>query len=1852
MSSVLDLHRERFRADPSDSQAFAALEEHHFLAGDWDQLSALYRHRLTATELRENPPARAKLLVRLGQVWAERCDQAERAIACYREALKGDPRCRPALSGLRRVHAARGQWDVALQIGEAESELPISPAERSEVQAELGAIWLDHLGDPQQALELFRVALEGDPAQRDALLGTARLLEAEGRVEEAAQALERAIEALRGPARAQAELALARLASGPLDDPERAGELIRRALTNDPRNPEAVEAMARHAADNEQWALLADLEEVRFELAPDAASRAEIALEAGLLFLESLANPKAARIWLVRAQELAPERPAVLEALADCEREHGDAAALAVHLERLAAVAGPETPAPVLIELASLRSATGDDDSALELLQRALAATPGETRVLEALSDTLARLGRAHELADLLERSEAGGEAARDALERAFRADPSKSGLAVALEQLYRKRQAWDALRDVLATAGREGPSSDRPRFLAGLGSVLTEHFSEPRQAARAFEAALALDPGYAEAHRGLQELARASGDEDALLRAYEAEADATGDRARLDFLVPELVSMHKQRGQLESAVRWMEHQLATAPEDKTILRECARLREDLGHDAELLSVLKRLDPVLDAPERAANRRRIARLHAGHGRVDPAIEALQSVLDLEPDDLESLESLVIQLERAKRLDELAGARWKLVERLVPPRRTQCLDELAHLLANRLGDLDGAIEALTLLAREEAGLQDVQDRLEGLLERAGRFEELSKRLLERARRLPSNSREAQHVLRRRADLLLDDLGRYEEAAAAYRELCYRDPTSPEAQAGLERAVRGTGDPTALAALLADQAESLDDPREREHRAYERAVLLEETLDLPQEAATAYAALAASAQPDVREEAERRVVAIFERTEAWDELRQHWEASLERSGERRDPALHERVARLCLDRLADSEGAIDHFEQAARLAPERVEPWRELARLYEQAGRGADLVTALEGEIATRPDPESELVLSGRAAELCARTLRDEERARSHYERVLQLDPTHSAASETLIHHWIGTGQAERAVGSLQARLAALDDEPRDDLGSWAERRTSLRLRIAELLAGELGHGEGAIAALEPGLSELGYRAAVAEPLAELYERAGHTDQLIELCRVAAYHAAADSERAGWLVRLGGTLQASGREHDAAEAYREALTHRPDDRDVQATLREIYRGRGEAQALAGLLEVELSHPGGSPEVTVRLELAGLCAGPLERPDDALIHLRRILQLEPSHGEALELALDLVERLAPQSAAAAPPLPGEADAQRDERGRKRAEAILELLDAAVGCTSATAKRAALLTRRARLLVHSLRRSERAISSYREALALEGAPREVGVELRALLEAEGQWNAVLDCIHQQAAGEDAEGRARLFVQAAAIARDRVSPDAALPWLERLRTLRPDDPGVSARIAEIHRQAKRPDALLRALEEEITLTSEAARRHALHLERARILETQLSHPAAAAGAIEAALRESGGDAGLLRRLDELYRKLRRHGDRVRVIEALIEAAPAEERGTLHVEAASLCSGPLADPRGAVAHLLSAVAAAPAGGPLRAELLRALGDTLESTGMRNAWVRCAEAELAALDANAPVFSERRRDLRRRLAEACERELARPDRALSHLRALADRELPTPATTGATAPPEERALLRLLRAEGSWVELERRLAGALELRPDDSEGWLELARLRDERLRSPTAAAAAYRCTLELRPGCTPALRGLRGAAERLGDWEEVTWTLERELADAAPEAPEARAALLRKLGDVCWQRLGSTTRATRSFAAAVEADPRDFVSLHSLQRLLEGMEDWRGALDLYESEVEVLGDAEPERRRAVWLRAAELARRSGEAERAVRAYGRAQALGPLPPGRQADLAALHRERGD
>jgi tetratricopeptide (TPR) repeat protein len=305
----------------------------------------------------------------------------------------------------------------------------------------------------------------------------------------------------------------------------------------------------------------------------------------------------------------------------------------------------------------------------------------------------------------------------------------------------------------------------------------------------------------------------------------------------------------------------------------------------------------------------------------------------------------------------------------------------------------------------------------------------------------------------------------------------------------------------------------------------------------------------------------------------------------------------------------------------------------------------------------------------------------------------------------------------------------------------------------------------------------------------------------------------------------------------------------------------------------------------------------------------------------------------------------------------------------------------------------------------------------------------------------------------------------------------------------------------------------------------------------------------------------------------------------------------------------------------------------------RAELLRELGTALWTARRPEAAAAAAEEELRLLDPEAAVFAERRLELHRKLAKLYEHELADPEAALTHLRALVDAgETESEPLRREVAAEAEEALIAQLRRTGDAVELEWRLARRLAQQPDDVEGWLELARLRHEQLHRIAEAAQAYREVLARQPGCTEALRGLRCLSERLGDFDEVAYTLEAELDRNPALAPAERAALLRRLGEIAWRQLGSTTSASRAFAAALEAEPGNLTSLRALEELLESVEDWRGALDLYESEVEILGDTDASRCRQVWLRVAELAReRTGDLRRALRGYEAARALAELAP---------------
>ncbi len=1841
MSVPLASELDRFRAQPDDVRAFDAIEERLFVSGQWRLLTDLYEVRLGAASVRAAPRERARVLVRLGRVLAEHLDDPARAEACFRSALSAETRHRPALAGLRRLHSARERFDVALQIAELELSLEMSAEERATLLCDVGNIWIHRLGDAELALRHFREALETRPLHGGALAGSALALESLGRAAEAVASWERAAAALRGPARVEAMVAQARLLARSLGEPERAAELCRRALTEDPRRADALELLTSLVEASGQWPLLADLLERRFEVEFDAAARGAIALRAGRLHLDQLASRPAARHWLERAEACLPGSADLEAAFVDLERACGDEPALAARLARWIPVADPP-PASALVELAALLVDREGPEAAVPHLKRALELAPEDALVVDALADALARLGRHTELADCLERRAAlvgsdpglragilvelgalyeerldDPEAAWGAYERALEADPTTPGLVARIERYCHKAEAWADLRRVLERAARTGPADERASHWCSLGELLALRFDDPRSAADCFEAALALDPTATRAHRARQALAAARGDAAGVLAAYEREATVATDRGRLGFLVQEIVRRLEERGRLGEAPRWVLHWTETCPEEVAALELAVEIAHKLGIAEDELRALERLDPHLGGAARSALRRRMAEIHAGSRRHAEAIDACRGAIAADSGDLAAHALLVRELEGEGRLEEAAAARRAQLPLLADAERPAALDRLARL-QEQLGDLAGAIASLARLASEPGAPPGVEARLEDLLARTQRFEELAERLeRRRAAHAPGDPEWAALALRLAA-ILVEPLGRSEAAADLYAEVQARDPQCAEARLGLERALRASGDVSRLAAFLAAQAESHPDRATRERAALERAVLLEDLLHRPGEAAPQLRALfERAADAATRNEAGARLERLLERERDWPALRSHLQAKLASEPEADRAATHERLGRLCRDQLSDARSATEHFEAAAALAPERVELWQSLARLYEEADRLAELARALESELATGPSPARERAIRGRVGHLAAGALAEPERAREHYERLLELDPGNAAASEFLVAHLEREDRAGELVRVLERRLAALGRSPDAGAGS----RTALRMRIAGLRATRLGDAPGAIALLEPVLAELGPVAGVAEPLADLYQRRGDAPALEALCRAAADRAAEGPERAGWLARLADALRARGADREAVAVYRRVLTERPGDRDASAALRELYRRLGEAEPLARLLEAELAHRAGPAEVPVRMELARLLALGLDRPGDALLHLRRVLQIEPGHAEALERAFELA------------------------RAQPQGGLLREIVDEALARPQPDATRAALLAQRARLRAADPGRGPEAAADLRESLALDPLRPEVRGALREELERIGDFPGLLECLRVEIESAAPGARASLLEIAARIAWRRIGPDAALPWLERLRREEPASPEVVARVAEVHRLAGRAEARLRALEDQEALSSDTPERRELCLERARILERELRSPARAAAALAEARRNWPGDPQVLGELARLLATLGRDRERAEVAVERLAGAEGEARLHLLREAAELWDGPLRDPGRAAQLWMQAVELVPEPGARRAELLRSLGAALRPSAPSEVWARCAEAELESLDASDPVFAERRQALHGDLGQVYRR-IGRPDAALRHLRPLVDaheversREL-------------EEALLDLLRGAGAWIELEQRWRAHLERWPD-AEGWLELARLLDEQLHSPARAAEAYRRSLALAPRSLPALRGLRGAAERIGDWVAAAGALEGEVECASDAPPAARAALLRRLGDLAWHRLQATPRASQCYAAALEADPQDFASLRALESLLEAMEDWAGAARLYESEVEVLGSREPERRQTAWLRAGELARdHLGDRPSARRAYLEAAALGPLPLARRAELAELQHQCGD
>ena len=1758
MSPHLVRLRERFEANPGDRIAFEALEEHYFLRGEWRELVPIYESYLAAAGADRPAAERARLLFRMGQAIEAGLADAERAAGCYRQSLELDPGFAPALRQMRTQAVAAGRWSEARDLVEREAAGCARPEDRAPLLAELGELSLGDRGDAAVAIESFTRALEAEPTSRRALVGLAKALEKAGRLQQAVQAWERAIPRLEGGERAIATRSLGALLSGPLGELERALDVYEAAHRAEPQEPEWLEALAATLGALSRWAPVVALGERRLALARDASRRVEIALSTGRLQLDRLGDAAGARAWFERALEI-QEGGAVHLALAEAAGRLGDTAGRTWHLER-AMEHGAEIPAWSDLGLPTDAAPGAGADGGLELLRNAASERPSDPAAMEALAAALAEGHRDEELADALERhaelATTGpreraallrrvGEiresrlddldGAAESYELGFGLDPGSPGLVEALERVLRKLERLDDLARVLEHASAALPA-ERAGLLCARGELILDRHGEVSEATRLFEDALALEPGSGRAARGAARAAAAQGDGDALLRAHQQEAAACSAE-RLPQLVAEMARLPGgAEAALPAARRWA----AAAPDDRDALQTLARLLEESGLTEELVLVLEHLDARLgDAPtERAAAQRRLAWLHAAEGRNELALAAWRAALRHDPRDVASLEALL-----------------------------------------------------------------------GALGEGGRDEEILALLDEYA---PARDGEPRSIAERRARSL-EAVGRHADAATIYRSLLQRErgergvearepdeaerDESPLAEA-LERVARAAGDDSSLALALEERASLAVDVGTRARVEIELAILLEDRLDRGEEARALLARLATSEERDVAATADRRLEALLERAGDFAALCELLEARLAWAPRGLAWKLHARISEIAEQRLGDPGRARRHLEVAVGHLPEQAELWRRLANLYDEDAQPEELLRALEGEIATLAGgagaesnaSESVVSLHARAGRIALRELGSPERAEPHFRRVLELDPSHVEAGEFLIGQLEAQGRLEEIPPLLRARLAHLTD-PAD-----ADRRNDLRLRLAVWLGERLGRPDEAADVLEAALAEAEPAGAIALRLADLYAFLRRFDALVALCEHAAPAAQAGPERAGWWLRAGEARRESRDDDGARQAYARALAEDPGAEAPRVALRDLARRRGDASALAALLEEDLERPG-ADERTLRAELADLCGGPLASPARALDHLLRLTELSPRDAALRERAT------------------GAALAEG------RPDLACELLRRAAADPQSAGLRAGLWARCAQLLEGPLGRPAEAAAGYQESLRLDPDQPACWQALRRLLESLDRTGDALVALRGEWQRAPAEARAELAAHGADLAAPLGSDGPLGAWIERLARLVPDDLALWQRVAQIQAQGGRPADRERALARAArSRDADGPTRRDLHRERAVVLERSLRSPSRAIAALEEARRLDPRHPDVLAELDRLYTSEGRPRELLELLEVRMQSAAPAERHALERRAAA-CAESIGCADRSAELWLAGLADDTLTADARAALVPRAATALWRVRRLPDWARLAEEELAGPD----LAPDRRVELRRELARAWSGPLAHPERALPHLRALVD----DPAAGAADA--EQVELLAALRAAGGGVELARRLASWLRTQPEDLAGWRELARLHEERFAAPAAAAEAWRELLRRDPGSHDALAGLRRASERCGDWPEVVRALEAELATESRRGTSA-APCWRRIGQIRLDHLADPSRAEQAFASARAADPRDLGALRGLTEIAESRRDVPQALSLHAEELALLGSDEPERRRALWLRIAALA---PDPQRCADAFAEADAVAPL-----------------
>jgi tetratricopeptide (TPR) repeat protein len=1203
---------------PRDVRAQTELDALYSSAGRWRDLAVLLGARLSAAEADGD---RVVLLRRLAPLRRTQLGDPEGAAQCLRELIRLDDSDREAHQELCDILRAQGAWAELRTTIEVLVDLLPDEEERLLLGKELAGLCAGELGDPEAAAAVWEEILISNPKDGQAHRELERLLGALGRDAELADALTAELaEASPEPAR-QAELlrTLARLAEGPLHDPERAITAWDGLVREVPDDPEGWEALARlYRANDHLVGLERALRALSRSAPAEALQKVNILRDLARVCGE-IGDPETGiEAWLT-VWEAAPgdaETSLELEALYERTGRFSD---LAAQLEaRLALEESPELLRALIRRLAELREGElADPQGAVRAWEALYDGFPDAEDVGFRLEAAYQRDGNWQGLARIWE---AGLAKLGDDFERLLQAQRLAR---LCQNELGDPRRAFAALVSV-ADLAEEDPA------LVDEIEALGRQIGQPEEIMRAYDSGLGRcrGPVVASLARRAAQLARQQG-QDARAIGYLERllAEEPGDEAALVALA----DLHSNAGDVAKLVRVL-MELGGVPGDtpsrKQYLRTAAELSaealKDEARTLECLLLLHRIDPLdtpttsklegllrrrgqwrelvelLDARADSAEdevgvRVEVARIWAEElAEPEQAAERYEAVLALDPRNEVARAFLVHHHETSGQSDRLAVLHEDLL--------LGASDEAERVgLLVQLGELYGQAgkwEAAAEKLEEAVGLRPSHvaaiDALTQIHARAGRWSQVLE-LGERQLAGQPDPQIAARTLVMLAQVAEREFGDAERADGYWARVVEVDPQHAEALRWLAHRHESRGE---TATAIGEYGRLLVcDPTDR--AAFESLSAACEALVMPDRLVEILAPLVGTMPADGlgldahlllagaydalertgEAQAERRAVLALDP----DRLVALWPLCRSMLGEGRYAEALPLAQRLLTHRdsfeppetaeahlglarsaaaLGDEATALEHYLEAAQASPASALPALEAGMLLKQRGRADRALELYDAVLAVgvSADERNSVLLHAAAA---AAELGDAERSTGYLDRLSHDHPDDPTMLERLAQACEFAGQWDRAAASLE-RLAKLRGDPRQRFQIEARLGVIHRERRNDLVAARAAFARAV--ECQPSSREC------LQALVELAEAAKDpADTVRWLTRLAEVEPTADRRAAVW-VRAGEILRdVLGREGEAAETFERALDMDPHGLKAFEALDKLHTRRKDWQAL---------------------------------------------------------------------------------------------------------------------------------------------------------------------------------------------------------------------------------------------------------------------------------------------------------------------------------------------------------------------------------------------------------------------------------------------------------------------------------------------------------------------------------------------------------------------------------------------------------------------------------------------------------------------------------------------------------